>query len=113
MECRKPSNVGGLIRAARKTKGWKQHHLAEAVDVSTQTINRYENSERSITDKMMIKLAEALGVPVGQLFPNGDGLTDDERTMLDYLRTHPSHCFVVQSTLRGLREVDQQDFEEN
>lgn len=103
--------VGQLIRKARLAKGWKQRQLADAVDTSTQSINRYENNERNITADMLMRLARALDIPVCRLFPNGDGLTDEERNMLAYLRTHPSHKVVVQSTLRGLREVSRSEFE--
>lgn len=103
--------VGDRIREARLLRNWRQRELADAVGVSTQAINRYETGARNVYADKLMAIARALDVPVGQLFPNGDGLTPDERSMLDYLRSHPSHKRVVQSTLRGLREVGDLQYE--
>lgn len=100
-------SVGARIRAVRKAKGWKQHHLAEALQVSTQTVNRYENGERNIYADKLIEIADALGVPVAALFENGDGLTQEERSMIEAFRANPHHLSVIRSTLKALRDLDE------
>jgi transcriptional regulator with XRE-family HTH domain len=98
-------DVGRRIKAARLKKSWKQHQLAAVVGVATQTINRYETGARNIQADMIIKVAAALDVPAGEFFPDGDGLTADEREMIGYLRANPQHRGVVLSTLRSLQDM--------
>jgi transcriptional regulator with XRE-family HTH domain len=66
------------IRVWRKKLGISQEKLAEAVEVSTQTINDIECCRSWVSDKTMARLAEALGVEVFQLFvPPLDGQEGD------------------------------------
>jgi transcriptional regulator with XRE-family HTH domain len=66
------------IKVWRKKLGISQEKLAELVEVSTQTINDIECCRSWMSDKTMVRLAEALGVEVFQLFvpvsngPEGD-----------------------------------------
>jgi transcriptional regulator with XRE-family HTH domain len=67
------------IRVWRKKLGISQEKLAEAVEVSTQTINDIECCRSWVSDKTMARLVEALGVEVFQLFvPPSDSQEGDE-----------------------------------
>ena len=54
--------IGYYIRQKRDLKGWKAAQLAEAVDVSEQTISSWENGKSDISIKNLRKLAKALDV---------------------------------------------------
>jgi transcriptional regulator with XRE-family HTH domain len=59
------------LRERRKILGISQEKLAELADVTTQTINNIECCRSWVSDSLMLKLAEALGVEVFQLFVPG------------------------------------------
>jgi transcriptional regulator with XRE-family HTH domain len=62
--------------------GISQEKLAELTDVSTQTINNIECCRSWVGDNLMLKLAEALGIEVFQLFvPDKKGLKEDASTI--------------------------------
>jgi putative transcriptional regulator len=56
------------LREARDAKAWTQAELAARVGVSRKTINTVENRVFTPSTTLAIKLAEALGVSVEQLF---------------------------------------------
>lgn len=53
--------IGNLIRLGRKKKGLTQEQLADMVDVSTMSIRRYENGDRSTPDEVMKRISDVLG----------------------------------------------------
>ncbi len=56
-------NYGEIIRLIRKRKGIKQEVLAQRVNMSQQTVSRYESME-IIDDDILEKFAKALDIPV-------------------------------------------------
>ena len=60
--------LGNLLRDARSMAGWTQAELAERVGVSRKTINTVENGVFVPSTILSLKLAEALGTPVEDLF---------------------------------------------
>ena len=61
------------IRELRKKAGMTQAELAEKTGCSRQFINLLEGDEEmSIQSKRLIKIAEALGVSLNDLFLAGD-----------------------------------------
>lgn len=54
--------IGNRIKSARKKEGLTQKQLAEILNVSTITIQNYENNRRKPNIDMINKIAEALGV---------------------------------------------------
>jgi len=54
---------GHNIKRIRQTLNWKQEVLAQALELSQQTISTYEQ-KRHIDDEMLEKFAVALNVPV-------------------------------------------------
>lgn len=70
-----PSSMVGLsgrLKMARRARGWAVTELGERADVDIGTISRTENDigieGRSAT--LLVRLAEALDVPVGWLIAN-------------------------------------------
>ena len=60
-----PLNVklGQSIRKARLKKGWSMMKLAGETDLSTNYIGNIERGEKSLTVKVLVKVAKALGHP--------------------------------------------------
>jgi putative transcriptional regulator len=56
------------LREVRETKGWTQAELAARVGVSRKTVNTVENRVFTPSATLAIKLAQALGISVEQLF---------------------------------------------
>jgi putative transcriptional regulator len=56
------------LREARDAKGWTQADLAARVGVSRKTVNTVENRVFIPSTVLALKLAQALGQPVEQLF---------------------------------------------
>jgi putative transcriptional regulator len=62
------AGLGNKLRAARDAKGWTQAELAAAIGVSRKTINTVENGVFIPSTLVALKLAEALGLSVEELF---------------------------------------------
>ncbi len=61
--------MGYRIREIREMKGMSQSELAEKTGITRATIWRLETgAEETTTTKTLLKIAEALGVSVGELF---------------------------------------------
>jgi len=57
------------VREARASKGWTQVDLADAVNVTTATINALEHDRYDPTLILAYDIAEALGTNIVELFP--------------------------------------------
>lgn len=99
--------VGLAIRRARRTKGLTQSELADNVGVSFQQIHKYESASNRISASMLAAVAEALCVPVSDLFPDelrphvAQGV---ERELLIYFRAQERHGQA--KILSALRNID-------
>lgn len=61
-------NTGGLIRWARRERGWRQTDLGKATGYSASAVSRLETAQRPATDLDMLKsFADALVIPAGVL----------------------------------------------
>ena len=60
--------LGNRLREAREAKGWTQAELAERIGVSRKTVNTVENAVFVPSTVVALKLAEALGCAVEELF---------------------------------------------
>jgi len=81
--------VGSRLRSLRKKRGLSQPKLAEAAGVSVDTIYRIEKGrDQDPRLPTYARLAEALGVPVGDLFPHttSEALSEMEQHFLSLLR---------------------------
>lgn len=55
------------MRRIRRNKGWSQEELADRADVHRTYISGVERCVRNPTITIVGRIAEALGVPVGEL----------------------------------------------
>ncbi len=60
--------IGGRIKRRRRTLGITQERLAEALDVTYQQVQRYENGTNSLNMENVQTIADALSVPVSYFF---------------------------------------------
>jgi DNA-binding XRE family transcriptional regulator len=83
------------VRTARKRSGMSQGDLANAADVTQQTISKVEAGTICPHDALKVRLAAALDLPPGALFPWPPVLLwaqtcDLGRTLLDAARARPA-----------------------
>jgi transcriptional regulator with XRE-family HTH domain len=72
---------GQKIKLLREQQGLTQLYLATAVDVTTDTISRWENKRYpSIKKENGIRLAEALSVPLDEILEKKEPITSDEKS---------------------------------
>ena len=69
------------IADARIAKGWSQQELADKMDTTQQTIQRYESGARDIKTSVVLKLSAVLGVTVSYLL----GMTDNNEPEDDFV----------------------------
>jgi transcriptional regulator with XRE-family HTH domain len=88
------AQIGLAIRARRKIAELTQEALAEAVELQSETISRFENGQRMPTIEKLADIADVLGVPVTVFFehvndagpsPDVDPYTQKIRVALDKL----------------------------
>lgn len=79
--------IGERIKQARKAKGIKRRELAEKIGTTPQTICRYEADGRRPKVDAMLKIAEALNIPVSELLgePRPTTPTDHTEARLNQL----------------------------
>lgn len=58
---------GAFLKAARRNKGYKQRQLAEILNVTTRTIQRYESNEGEISLSAAVTLSKILDVDIYDL----------------------------------------------
>jgi DNA-binding XRE family transcriptional regulator len=83
------------VRSARRRSGLSQGELASATDVTQQTISKVEAGTICPHDALKVRLASALGLPPGALFPWPPVLLwaqtcDLARALLDAARARPA-----------------------
>ena len=93
--------IGAGIKARRKALGLSQEKLAEALGVSYQQVQRYENGTNLLsTDKLQI-IAKVLEVPVSYFFKEPEEITiiaapktksPDTEAILNYLDAIDRKC---------------------
>lgn len=60
--------IGARIKQRRRELGLSQEKLAEALDVSYQQVQRYENGTNLLNTNKLQLIADFLDVPVGYFF---------------------------------------------
>jgi len=85
------------IKARREALNISQEKLAELADVSVQSIKRIEGRRTWVSDKMLLNLAEVLGVTAFQLLVP----SSNEKTSENYE--------LVSSILKNLKQNIQDD----
>ena len=66
-------SLGARVRKLRKQQGWSQEELAERCGHHWTYIGGLERGERNATLQVVADISQALGVPVRELFPPGNG----------------------------------------
>lgn len=94
-----------LLRRERLKRGLSIDEVAAAIGLSKQQLQRMETGVRNINLKWLLKLADFYEVPVGLLVRDGDGLADEERELLDFLRGHPQDANILMTTYRAMRDA--------
>jgi transcriptional regulator with XRE-family HTH domain len=70
------AHVGSRISEVRRRKEVPQEQLAARLDVSTQWLSRLENGHENATIETLVRVANALGVRVLNLFEDGEADAD-------------------------------------
>lgn len=66
--------IGRLIRKIRESRGLSLDDLSRKVGVSRQQLSRLERADRTLRPGMIMKIANALGVPVSTLESEAEGV---------------------------------------
>ena len=59
--------VGQRVAQARRDRGWSQEQLSEAIDIQPTTLSRLETGDRAMSLSTLSRMAEAIGVGLGDL----------------------------------------------
>lgn len=62
------AKVRTYVREWRQLRGWTMDRLAMYLGVDKGSISRIERGDRQMTSDLMVRIAEALSIEVGQLF---------------------------------------------
>ena len=62
-------NISNRIIRLRKQKGWSQEELAEKLDVSRQSVSKWESSASVPDLTRILQMSELFGVTTDYLFP--------------------------------------------
>lgn len=97
------------IREAREALGLQQNDLARELDIQPNNVSRWESGERHLRAWQLIMLAEAMRVPPAFLIEGGDGLTEEERDLIQFLRNYPQDAHILLTTFRAMRDARKED----
>jgi transcriptional regulator with XRE-family HTH domain len=64
--------VGARVRAQRNAMGLSQEKLADALGITFQQVQKYENGTNRISASRLQNIADALGVPLSFFFGEGN-----------------------------------------
>ena len=83
--------VGQNIRVFRLSKGMTQTALGNALDITFQQIQKYENGSNRVGSGRLAQIAKTLDVPVARFFHNRTTETerDERRDSVSELLTSP------------------------
>lgn len=93
------------IREAREALGLQQSDIAKELDIHPNNVSRWETGERHLRAWQLVMLAEAMKVPPAFLIEDGDGLVQEERDLIHYLRDHPQDAHILLTTFRAMRDA--------
>ena len=110
--------VGENIRKYRKKRGLTQGQLGDIIGVKNNTISQYEKGRNSPEQNMIYAIANALGVNVGDLFP--DTTTSPEESYIkglalsdDLKKEDRDYLFSLIEKAHSLDEQAREDFFKN
>ena len=79
--------VGQRIRARRMAQGMSQTELGNLLGVTFQQVQKYEKGVNRVGDGRLVRVGEALDVPVSFFFGGTDAGSEDTRAILGFLDT--------------------------
>jgi transcriptional regulator with XRE-family HTH domain len=81
-------HVGLTIRRRRKAMGFSQEQLAEAIGLTFQQVQKYENARNRVSASKLFDIARFLKADPGDFFPGDhpEGGRDDDQVATDALR---------------------------
>jgi transcriptional regulator with XRE-family HTH domain len=85
--------IGSRLKQLRQQAGISQERFAEAIGVSTQQLQKYENGQNMMNTEKLQRVAAALSVPVQSLFSTGDDflpMAVTEKLLIDSFRAIPN-----------------------
>ena len=76
--------IGHAVRSRREKAGLTQADLGRAIGVTFQQVQKYERGANRVSAAAMIRIADALGCHVADLYgdPDPDGRSPSERAIL-------------------------------
>lgn len=96
--------VGEQLRKCREEAGLTQEDMAEKLELSTNTIYRFENATRVPGVDVLIKYADVMNIPITTLVPSR--LTEQEILGLPladgFTRLSSNHQKAVRATMSAL-----------
>ena len=78
-------DVGRRIRARRIAQGMSQTELGNRLGVTFQQVQKYDKGINRVGAGRLVRVAEALEVPVAFFFAGTDGDSIDTRTLMGFL----------------------------
>lgn len=66
-------NAARRLRTARVLADLSQDELGRRAKIDRSIISRVENGYRALTEEQRARIADALGLPVGDVFPGDEG----------------------------------------
>jgi transcriptional regulator with XRE-family HTH domain len=84
---------GKRVRALREARGLSQSTLAAKAKFNVKFLSRLETSTVNVTLATITRLADALGVPISELFGDADKTRQDDRKVaLEIARSIVKHA---------------------
>ncbi|GMV42250.1 MAG: hypothetical protein AMXMBFR64_39660 [Myxococcales bacterium] len=72
--------IGQRVGRARSERGWTQERLAEATEMDPVTVSRWESGQRALSLSTLARIADVLGVGLGDLLDVGRELPTPEHS---------------------------------
>ncbi|UYW24866.1 helix-turn-helix domain-containing protein [Methylorubrum extorquens] len=93
--------VGERIQVLRKSKGLTQTALGQAIGVTFQQVQKYENGMNRVGASRLSDIARVLEVRVSSFYDGDEGEGEDRAEVFGFLRTHGAI-----DLLRAFSEID-------
>jgi len=92
------------MRAARLDRDLTQVQLAEMLQTTQATIYKYETGKQPFTLEFLSEVAAVLGRHPTFFLRARDGLSEEERDLISWLRDNPDLKPIALATFRSLKQ---------
>lgn len=103
------TKLGARIKELRKSKNITQEELVEVIGSDTNNLSRIENGKKFMSAEKLVKIANALGVDIKDLFDFGHILSDDElksEIISDINTMSTKQLKFIYKSLKNLKELE-------